>query len=115
MEKEMLETISQRLDRLEKTVAEMEQKLSAVVEEGAIDVPMGPEAMAKMRGAEALRNNKQDAHITEKILDELFEKLGIPPDFDPGTIEELHESMRQHGIRAEDNEFSRAIIEERET
>ena len=67
-----------------------------------------------MRGAEARKNSKRDAHITEEILDELFEKLGIPPDFDPGTIEDLHESMRQHGIRAEDNEFSRAIIAERE-
>lgn len=114
MEKEILEDIVQRLDRLEKIVAEMEQKLSSVVEEVAMDVPMGPEARAKMRGAEALKNSKRDAHITEKILDELFEKLGIPPDFDPGTIEELHESMKQHGIRAEDNEFSRAIIEERE-
>ena len=114
MEKEMLETITQRLDPLEKIVAEMDKKLSAVVEEVAIDVPMGPEARAKMRGAEALKNSKRDAHVTEKILDELFEKLGIPPDFDPGTIEELRESMRQHGIRAEDNEFSRAIIEERE-
>ena len=114
MEKETLETITQRLDRLEKTVAELNQKLSAVVEKPVPDVPMDPEARAKMRGAEALRNNKQDAHITEKILDELFEKLGIPPDFDPGSIEDLRESMRQSGIRAEDNEFSRAIIEERE-
>ncbi|RKU07015.1 hypothetical protein C6503_24905 [Candidatus Poribacteria bacterium] len=114
MEKETLETIAQRLDQLEKTVAELSQKLSSVVEKVATDIPMGPEARAKMRGAEALKNSKREAHITEKILDELFEKLGIPPDFDPGTIEELHESMRQHGIRAEDNEFSRAIIEERE-
>lgn len=114
MEKETLETITQRLDRLEKIVAEMDQKLSSIVEVVATDIPMGPEARAKMRGAEALRNSKRDAHITEKILDELFEKLGIPPDFDPGSIEDLRESMRQHGIRAEDNEFSRAIIEERE-
>ena len=67
-----------------------------------------------MRGAEALKNNKQDGHITEEILDKLFEQMGIPPDFDPGSIEELHESMRQHGVRAEDNEFSHAIIAERE-
>ena len=40
--------------------------------------------------------------------------MGIPPDVDPGSIEELRESMRQSGIRAEDNEFSRAIIAERE-
>ena len=47
-------------------------------------------------------------------MDRIFEEMGIPPDFDPGSIEDLHESMRQHGIRAEDNEFSRAIIAERE-
>ena len=41
-------------------------------------------------------------------------KNGNPADFDPGSIEELRESMRQQGIRAEDNEFSRAIIAERE-
>lgn len=114
MEKEMLETITQRLDRLEKTVAEMNQKLSALVEKRVPDVPTDPEAGAKMRGAEALKNNKQDAHITEEILDKLFEQMGIPPDFDPGSIEDLRESMRQNGIRAEDNEFSRAIIAERE-
>ena len=50
MKKETLETITQRLDRLEKIVAEMNQKLSSVVEEGTTDVPMGPEARAKMRG-----------------------------------------------------------------
>ncbi len=114
MEKDTLETIAQRLDRLEKTVAEMNQKLSSLVEKLVPDVPMGPEARAKMRGAEALKNNKQDAHLAKEALDRIFEEMGIPPDFDPGSIEELHESMRQHGIRAEDNEFSRAIIAERE-
>ena len=114
MKKEMLETITQRLDKLEKTVAEMNQKLSSLAEKQVPDVPMGPEARAKMRGAEALRNNKKDAHIAEEVMDRLFEKMGIPPDFDPGSIEDLRQSMRQHGIRAEDNEFSRAIIAERE-
>ena len=114
MEKETLETITQRLDRLEKIVTEMDQKLSSLVEKPVPDVPMDPEARARMRGAEALRNNKQDAHLAKEILDRIFEEMGIPPDFDPGSIEDLHESMRQHGIRAEDNEFSRAIIEERE-
>ena len=114
MEKDTLETIAQRLDQLEKTVAEMNQKLSSLVEKPVPDVPMGPEARAKMRGAEALRNNKQDAHLAKEALDRIFKEMGIPPDFDPGSIEDLHESMRQHGIRAEDNEFSRAIIAERE-
>ena len=44
MEKETLETITQRLDRLEKIVAEMDQKLSSVVEKLVPDVPMDPEA-----------------------------------------------------------------------
>jgi hypothetical protein len=114
MEKATLEDVIQRLDRLEKMITEVNEQLSWLVEKLVPDVPTDPEARAKMRGAEALKNNKQDAHITEEILDRLFEKMGIPPDFDPGSIEELHESMRQSGIRAEDNEFSRAIIAERE-
>ena len=114
MEKETLETITQRLDRLEKMITEVNEQLSWLVEKLGPDVPTDPEARAKMRGAEALKNNKQDAHITEEILDRIFEEMGIPPDFDPGSIKDLRESMRQNGIRAEDNEFSRAIIEERE-
>lgn len=114
MEKEILEDIVQRLDRLEKMITEVKEQLSWLVEKLMPDVPMDPEARAKMRGTEALKNNKQDAHLADEALDRLFEKMGIPPDFDPGSIEDLRESMRQHGIRAEDNEFSRAIIEERE-
>ena len=114
MENTTLETIVQRLDRLEKMMAEVNGRLSWLVEKLVPDVPMDPEARAKMRGAEALRNNKQDAHLAKEALDRIFEEMGIPPDFDPGSIEDLRESMRQNGIRAEDNEFSRAIIEERE-
>lgn len=114
MEKATLEDVIQRLDRLEKMITEVNEQLSWLVEKLVPDVPTDPEARAKMRGAEALKNNKQDAHITEEILDKLFEQMGIPPDFDPGSIEDLRESMRQNGIRAEDNEFSRAIIAERE-
>ena len=114
MEKETLENITQRLDQLEKIVAELNQKLAWLVEKPSPDIPMSPEARAKMRATEALKSNKQDAHRTKEILDKIFEEMGIPPDFDPGSIEDLHESMRQHGICAEDNEFSRAIIAERE-
>ena len=114
MEKATLEDVIQRLDRLEKMITEVNEQLSWLAEKLVPDVPTDPEARAKMRGAEALKNNKQDAHITEEILDKLFEQMGIPPDFDPGSIEDLRESMRQNGIRAEDNEFSRAIIAERE-
>ena len=114
MEKATLEDVIQRLDRLEKMITEVNEQLSWLVEKLVPDIPTDPEARAKMRGTEALKNNKRDAHITEEILDKLFEQMGIPPDFDPGSIEDLRESMRQNGIRAEDNEFSRAIIAERE-
>ena len=114
MEKATLEDVVQRLDRLEQMVGHINENLSRIVGEVVPDVPKNSEAAAALRGAEALKNSKRDAHITEEILDRLFEKMGIPPDFDPGSIEELRESMRQHGIRAEDNEFSRAIIAERE-
>ena len=112
MKKETLEDIPQRLDRLEKIVAEIDQKLSSLVEKPVPDVPMGPEARAKMRGAEALRNNKQDAHLAKEALDRIFEEMGISGE--PIPAEELQARMTQHGIRAEDNEFSRAIIAERE-
>ena len=104
MEKEMLETITQRLDRLEKTVAEMNQKLSAAVEAVATDAPKDFE----------VQDSNQDDNIGTKVIAEIFKKMGISEDFELRPIEELHESMKQHGIRAEDNEFSRAIIEERE-
>jgi hypothetical protein len=113
MEEKTLEDVIQRLNRLEKMVGEVNDKLSRIVEELIPDVPKDCETTAIRRATET-RSNKQDAHIAKEALDRIFEKMGIPPDFDPGSIEELHESMRQHGIRAEDNEFSRAIIAERE-
>ena len=54
--------------------------------------------------------DKQEA---AKILQPFFEQHGIL-ELDPISIEELHESMERNGIRADGNEFSRAIIEERE-
>ena len=104
MEKETLETITQRLDRLEKTVAELNQKLSAAIEEATTDPPKDFE----------MQNNNQDDNIGTKVIAEIFKKMGISENFELRPIEELHESMKKRGIRAEDNEFSRAIIEERE-
>lgn len=114
MEKEILEDIVQRLDRLEKMITEVNEQFSWLVEKLMQDAPMGPEARAKMRGAEALKNNKQDAHLAKEALDRIFEKMGIPPDFELKPLKEVRKSMAESGIRPEDNEFSRAIIEERE-
>lgn len=59
-----------------------------------------------------------DFHITDKlseaaVLQKMREQFGIT-DIQLMPLEELRKSMARHGIRAEDNEFSRAIIEERE-
>lgn len=54
------------------------------------------------------RNKKQNADIVQEV----FEKIGYSGK--PIPAEELQAHMAKNGIRAEDNEFSRAIIEERE-
>ncbi len=113
MENVTLESIVERLHRLEKIIVELNLQLSLLVKE-----LMSHPAENSKANAEEVKSNiysdKRDAHIAKKIFAEIYEKMGISPDFELRPLEELRESMRQHGIRAEDNEFSRAIIEERE-
>ena len=93
-----LETLAERLTLLEETVTEMTLQLSELVDASAADAQ--PNYITdKMSEAEALRKMR--------------EQLGIA-DIQLMPLEELRKSMARHGIRAEDNEFSRAIIEERE-
>ena len=107
MEKATLEAVLERLDRLEKAIAEVDLRLSGLVDVLVPDPPRdcktGEEVMAYYG-----RNKKENA----KIVHKMFEKMGISGE--PIPAEELQARMAQHGIRAEDNEFSRAIIEERE-
>ena len=113
MEKANLDIIIKRIDRLEQVVANMNWHLSLLVKELVPNASENCITNKEITESEA-KDEKQDANIGVKIIDGIVERMGYPPDFDPGTIEELHESMRQSGIHAEDNEFSRAIIEERE-
>ena len=113
MKKATLEDVTERLDRLEKVVVDMNQQLSLIVNE------LSPNASENVKKGEKVtafdtQDSEEDANIGVKIIEGIVERMGYPPDFDPGPIEELRESMRQSSIRAEDNEFSRAIIEERE-
>ena len=113
MEKATLEGVVERLDRLEKVVADIKLQLSLLVKELVSDSAENfndDEEATKI----SLYSDKRDAHIAKKIFAEIYEKMGISPHFELRPLEELRKSMRQHGIRAEDNEFSRAIIEERE-
>ena len=112
MEKETLETITQRLDRLEKIVAEMDQKLSSVVEEVASGTPKNCETTSV--NTTDVQKDEPDENIGAKAIEKILERMGYPPDFKPRPIKEVRKSMVESGIRPEDNEFSRAIIAERD-
>ena len=105
---ETLETLGERLERVEKTIAALTLQLSWIVDELEPTLPVDYET-----GAEVIAHYRKDKKEGAKIFRELLEKMGIG-EVEPIPIEELRKSMAHHGIRAEDNEFSRAIIEERE-
>ena len=113
METATLETVINRLDRLEKMVVDITQQLSLIAKQ--LDPQPNDTRKTDTQEHESIMvSDKRHAHVAKRILGEIYEKMGIPPDFELRPLEELRESMRQSGIRAEDNEFSRAIIEERE-
>ena len=103
---ETIETLAERLDRLEKVLEQVTLQLSWLVDEL---VPNAPQHAHTEVEDQAHRTKKKEG---ARIMNELLEKMGIA-DVEPIPIAELHKSMATH-IRAEDNEFSRAIIEERE-
>ena len=104
---ETIETLAKRLDRLEKTLEKVTLQLSYLVDEL---VPHAPDHCKTNMDAHAA--NKARKKEATKIINELLEKMGIA-DVEPIPIEEVRKSMASR-IRAEDNEFSRAIIAERE-
>ena len=104
---ETIETLANRLDRLEKTLEKVTLQLSCLVDEL---VPNAPDHYKT--NTEVHTSNKADKKETTKIINELLEKMGIA-EVEPIPVEEVRKSMASR-IRAEDNEFSRAIIEERE-
>ncbi len=105
---ETVETLAKRLDRLEQVLETVTLQLSYLVDEL---VPNAPEH-GKTKTAAPTSTTKADKVEGARIMNELLERMGIA-DVEPIPIAELHKSMATH-IRAEDNEFSRAIIEERE-
>ena len=102
---ETVETLAQRLAQLEEAVGNITLQLSWVVNELGSDADRRREAQLK---AYSIGNNEQDTEVARKIL----EKMGISGE--PIPAEELQARMVRNGIPPEGNEFSRAIIEERE-
>ena len=102
---ETVETLARRLTQLEEAVENITLQLSWIVNELGGDPDWREEAQLK---AYSIGNNKQDAEVARKIL----EQIGISGE--PIPAEELQARMVRNGIQPEGNEFSRAIIEERE-
>ena len=102
---ETVETLGQRLTQLEEAVENITLQLSWIVNELGGDTDWRKEGQLKVH---SIGNNKQDAEIARKIL----EQMGISGE--PIPAEELQARMVRNGIQPEGNEFSRAIIEERE-
>ena len=96
---ETLETLAKRVNQLEKAVAEITQQRSGVVDAPKNAHPKNHKTVDKQYEAQTIQKMREHLRIANIEL--------IP-------LEELRKSMARHGIRAEDNEFSRAIIEERE-
>ena len=107
MENATLENVVQRLDRLEKMVAEMNQQFSGLPGELIQEPPENCKT-----GDEVMAYYGQNKERNAEIIQNMFAKMGISGE--PIPAEELQARMARHGMRAEDNEFSRAIIEERE-
>lgn len=106
MQNTTYETIVKRLDQLEKGLLDIRQQ---------VDILLNTQNESKKRfksGEEVIAFYASNKQENAKIIESVFEEIGITGT--PIPAEELQERMSKNGIRAEDNEFSRAIIQERE-
>ena len=103
-----LETLAERLTRLEKTVTAMTLQLSELTD-ASVPARSKNHKTSDTQYIFYVKDKQAEAAAIQKMR----EHLGIT-DIELMPLEELRKSMAAHGIRAEDNEFSRAIIEERE-
>ena len=105
---ETLETLAKRVTRLEKVIAEMMLQFSVLV-----DVSDSVDPKNRKTAGEQQTSRTTDKQREAQAIQKMRKHLGLT-DIELMPLEELRKSMVRHGIRAEDNEFSRAIIEERE-
>jgi hypothetical protein len=98
------------------TLEELEKRLAALEQEVAhlrwrLPIPFGEETPAE-RGARMLAEGRRSHADLVAGWAKAMEQMGIQGE--PVGAERLQEMMRASGIRPEDNEFSRGIIEMRE-
>jgi hypothetical protein len=97
---ETLASLEQRLRAVERDLADVRQRLLFLTSEGTAP------ALATLRQAQA---NQRDLAVTAQ---EVFAVLGISTE--PVEAEAAQKWMLAEGVRAENNAFSRGIIEMRE-
>jgi hypothetical protein len=98
------------LEELEKRLAALEQEVAALRELVEPPLLLTPAE----RGARLMRQS-QSPHAHAQLVagwNKAMEEMGIRGE--PVSPEKLREMMRADGIKPEDNEFSRGIIEMRE-
>ncbi len=100
------EVIIKRIDQLEKGLLDIRQQI-----EKLLNAQKEPKKRFKS-GEEVMAFFASDKQENTKIIERVFEEIGITGK--PIPAEELQKRMAKNGIRAEDNEFSRTIIQERE-
>ena len=114
---ETVETLAHRLDRVEKVLDTVTAQLALLVAELVPSASENGEMPDASKSSEAAGKRPKVQYADKKeatrIMNKLFERMGIA-DVEPMPIEELHKSMIESGLPSDGNEFSRAIIEERE-
>lgn len=106
MQNTEFESIVKRLDQLEKGLLDIRQQIDILLNaqnEPKKNFKSGEEVIA------FYASNKQE---NAKVIESVFEEIGLTGT--PIPAEELQARMSKNGVRADDNEFSRAIIQERE-
>jgi ATPase subunit of ABC transporter with duplicated ATPase domains len=97
-----LEEMEKRLAKLEEEVAQLKQ----------LNERRQAEETAAERGARLLREAKASQPALSAAVARVFAELGITEQ--PIGAENVQKMMEACGIKPEDNEFSRAVIEMRE-
>ncbi len=106
MENATLNDVIIRLDRLEKTMTELRDQVSVLV-----DHIVKKEEDELRTGEQVMAHFGKNKEEYTKLVQEAFDIMDI--NGEPIPAEELQARMEKNGIRPMDNEFSRAIIEER--
>jgi len=100
-----LEELKTKIEQVEQTLAEVRQQLDRLSGEE-------PPVPRKKGAKEWLEKYRRENEALRPLAEKVLRQMGIQGE--PIPAQDLRKRMMEEGIRPEDNEFSRAIIEMRE-